>query len=648
MTYTAPRPDAQPPRGLPWPLRLILLPVRLLQAVARLGCGCSLLLLALVAILSAGPYVLRMYLQPVSPDSRFICREMRLVSDYMESMEMAAPYYFIDRRQPAAWVALEAFDGRTAWMEFQLVDQSLFVAAAEQVAKQPVVVQRLLFPLLSLAANPRLPLVPFFSPLFRDCPPAATETLAAAFARDVLGAPPSLSAGDTTSTAEPTASEPQDPTAAADAKAVLLGIVTSEQGANVRSGPGLEHSIVTTVPFGYTVAYVNVSEDGQWLQLQNGHWIFADLVNSQDTLLEPSGESTSAAAPAPAPTLPTPPAGSAPAAPDGAGRLPSADSELRAILRLQALTHVNHARAKEGLKPVFLGDNAAAQSHAEEMRAHRYLSHWNLGGLTPDMRYTKAGGQGYSVENVAIHGNRITDDCVAYDPADWLQELLDGLMTSPGHRANILTPSHNTLHLGLAMDCGVLTLVQQFAGEYVAYSQSPALEDGILTLEGEFRGGALPPPEGHAGLMHASFLPAPSALTRGQLFRAGSYCPGPPVLAVLAPPPSGFSYSLEGISSSYTACRTPYHADPESPEPQSPVEALTLHQQAQDYEPPTQEVSVQPVVASQWLVSGSRFVLQVDMSTLLAVLGPGVYSLTLWGEVDGELAPVSEYSLFLE
>ena len=60
---------------------------------------------------------------------------------------------------------------------------------------------------------------------------------------------------------------------------IILGAVSVRDGANIRFGPGLEHEIVSAVSFGSLIAWVAMSEDREWLDLQNGHWIYADLVS---------------------------------------------------------------------------------------------------------------------------------------------------------------------------------------------------------------------------------------------------------------------------------------------------------------------------------------------------------------------------------
>ena len=70
----------------------------------------------------------------------------------------------------------------------------------------------------------------------------------------------------------------------------------------------------------------------------------------------------------------------------------SSDGELVALQQL-ALQLVNETRQAYGLNPVEWDSFAAeiGQQHVLEMSANRFLSHWNLQGLGPDMRHIFAG-----------------------------------------------------------------------------------------------------------------------------------------------------------------------------------------------------------------------------------------------------------------
>ena len=54
---------------------------------------------------------------------------------------------------------------------------------------------------------------------------------------------------------------------------------TVNTDANLRNGPGLDATIVESAPAGTLVTIIDRSDDEQWLQLENGFWIFATLVD---------------------------------------------------------------------------------------------------------------------------------------------------------------------------------------------------------------------------------------------------------------------------------------------------------------------------------------------------------------------------------
>ncbi len=60
---------------------------------------------------------------------------------------------------------------------------------------------------------------------------------------------------------------------------VPLLSATVNTDANLRNGPGLDATIVESAPAGTLVTIIDRSDDEQWLQLENGFWIFATLVD---------------------------------------------------------------------------------------------------------------------------------------------------------------------------------------------------------------------------------------------------------------------------------------------------------------------------------------------------------------------------------
>ena len=49
-------------------------------------------------------------------------------------------------------------------------------------------------------------------------------------------------------------------------------------GSNLLAGPGLQHPVRRVLPAGTAVTVSAQTPDGSWLQLQDGSWIFAALV----------------------------------------------------------------------------------------------------------------------------------------------------------------------------------------------------------------------------------------------------------------------------------------------------------------------------------------------------------------------------------
>ena len=76
---------------------------------------------------------------------------------------------------------------------------------------------------------------------------------------------------------------------------VQAELATVNTDANLRNGPGLEATIVASVLAGTEVTVIGRSDDGQWLELGDGHWIFAALVDFAETEEEEGGEEETAA-----------------------------------------------------------------------------------------------------------------------------------------------------------------------------------------------------------------------------------------------------------------------------------------------------------------------------------------------------------------
>jgi uncharacterized protein YkwD len=114
------------------------------------------------------------------------------------------------------------------------------------------------------------------------------------------------------------------------------------------------------------------------------------------------------------------------------------NTKIRADLEAQMLEMVNEERVKQGLKPVKPDPEMTevARAHSKDMFARGYFSHYTPERKDPfdrmraaKVRFSIAG------ENLAL--------------AQTLSIAHNGLMNSPGHRANILNPAYGRLGIGI-------------------------------------------------------------------------------------------------------------------------------------------------------------------------------------------------------
>lgn len=114
------------------------------------------------------------------------------------------------------------------------------------------------------------------------------------------------------------------------------------------------------------------------------------------------------------------------------------DAAARPDLEMKMLQLVNQERTKRGLKPLQWDPEIlpVARAHSQDMFARGYFSHYTLEGKDPFDRM-KAGGIKYfsAGENLAL--------------GPTLSICHEGLMNSPGHKANILNPTYGRVGIGI-------------------------------------------------------------------------------------------------------------------------------------------------------------------------------------------------------
>ena len=319
-------------------------------------------------------------------------------------------------------------------------------------------------------------------------------------------------------------------------------------------------------------------------------------------------------------------------------------------LKKSMLDLVNQIRVGEGLEPVELGENAAAQIHAEGALKGCYVSHWDSDGLKPYMRYSLAGGYQSNSENG--HG---LDYCIKYEDgyraiesiATEVRQAVDGWMKSPGHRRNMLRPWHRKLNIEIAWDTYNFVAYQHFEGDYVRFEQIPAIQDGTLFLSGELLSGSGLSDRKALGVQ-LYYDPPPHSLTSGQLSRTYCYDNGLHVADISPPPAPGRSYTIDSYETEYWPCPSPYDVPSDAPAAQTYDEAHELWEEAYEASKsvPRYQIVVPYLTTGEWDVTSSIFRVVADVSDVTAQRGPGVYTLVLWADLEDDNAIVGRYSVF--
>lgn len=119
------------------------------------------------------------------------------------------------------------------------------------------------------------------------------------------------------------------------------------------------------------------------------------------------------------------------------------DSAVDRVAEEDMLRLVNKERLKNGISPLTEDENLRelARTYSEDMFSRGYFSHYNLENQSPFDRMDEANiSYGYAGENLAL--------------APSTELAMQGLMNSPGHRANILNANFAKIGIGV-MDGGV-------------------------------------------------------------------------------------------------------------------------------------------------------------------------------------------------
>jgi len=228
-----------------------------------------------------------------------------------------------------------------------------------------------------------------------------------------------------------------------------------------------------------------------------------------------------------------------------------------------------------------------------------------------------------------------------------LEEAQKGLMNSPGHRLNILNDWHTLVSLGVACDGVSCSVVQMFEGDYVRYTSLPEISGGVFKMAGELLDGFQPIQ------VDIWYDELPYPLTPGQLGSTRAYSTGQlPAAFIRVPLTEGYHYTEDSIDYTWSTEVDPYLVDPNTNPPRRLQERLLegrLIEECENF--PTaetiHEMSVPWITADEFEIVGQSFRVKADLMGVQIRLGPGVYTVKLWGEKNGKSLALTNYSIFL-
>jgi len=304
------------------------------------------------------------------------------------------------------------------------------------------------------------------------------------------------------------------------------------------------------------------------------------------------------------------------------------------LLKTELFYLINVERVLARVAPLSSGSDPSVQQHAHGMMTYGYRSHWDVNGFTPHMRYSMSGGTNRVRQNIAgpISLADYTEGNEGVNWADLAESVHKGLMESHVGRANILDHWHGKVTIGVSCNHTQCWIVQQFESTLLKFSAVPVLSNGHLAIQGTLVPGLVL--EGLAVWHH----PYPRPLSLGQLDATYHYDYGQRPVALLRPPlPEGRYYPERAATYNWAAGIDPYTLDfrlPRSSSPPLPVEV-------------ERSAAISWVTAIRWEQSGQSFYVSADLSHLVPEVGPGVYTLQVWGRQGEERVALTNYTLFV-
>ncbi len=167
------------------------------------------------------------------------------------------------------------------------------------------------------------------------------------------------------------------------------------------------------------------------------------------------------------------------------------DEALR--LKLAQLDIINYSRRKHRARPVGLDILASrvANKVCREAAENNFISHWNMAGEKPYLRYSFAGGNDHIAENVYGEYTTGTYDHTPSEISGLMKDGHNSFMkeTPPfdGHKKNIIDKGHNYVGIGYYMTKDQFRYNEEFIDRYLEFEDVPRSlkpgEKGEITIK---------------------------------------------------------------------------------------------------------------------------------------------------------------------
>ena len=302
-------------------------------------------------------------------------------------------------------------------------------------------------------------------------------------------------------------------------------------------------------------------------------------------------------------------------------------------IRSEFLYLINSERLSAGVPPLNLGFNASAQQHTDNMMRYGYRSHWDVQGLTPQIRYTLAGGTNRVRQNIAGPvGFPVSGEAAIGDWRGVIKGAHQGFMSRPAERANVLDRWHRSVSLGISCSDTECWVVQQFETDHLEFGVLPTMSGTQLEMAGRFREGL------ELDALAVWHHPHPRRLSLGQLDATHRYGYGQKPATFIRPPATPQSYYPDSLAGyAWDTGIDPYTLEASLGRSSAPPLVVEVAQSA----------AVAWTTATRWKQDGPSFSVEADLGEIIGAHGSGVYTVQIWGRMGDERVPLTNYAIFL-